>query len=249
MRPLVVLPTYQEAANIATVLRRLRAVMPAARLLVVDDGSPDGTAAMAEAVGAELGGIDVLRRTAKDGLGRAYLAGFAWGLERGFDVIVEMDADLQHDPSALPRLVAPVVSGTADLSVGSRYVPGGSIPKWPLPRRLLSRWGNRYAAAVLGLPLADSTSGFRAYRAEMLKTLALGHIRSGGYAFQIETAYRVARAGGQITEVPIEFVDRSRGSSKMSGRIVVEALVLVTLWGVRDRLRARRDRRRETASA
>jgi dolichol-phosphate mannosyltransferase len=238
MRALVVIPTYQEAANIANVLRRLRAAVPAADVLVVDDGSPDGTADLADATGRELGGIDVLRRAAKSGLGNAYRAGFALGLERGYEVMVEMDADLSHDPAALPALLHSVEDG-ADLAIGSRYVPGGSIPHWPLHRRALSRWGNRYAGMVLGLPVRDITAGYRAYRAEMLRAIELSTVRADGYGFQIEMAYRVARHHGRIVEVPIDFVDRTLGESKMSGRIIVEALMLVTWWGVRDRIRRR----------
>jgi dolichol-phosphate mannosyltransferase len=235
MRTLVVLPTYQESENIADVLRRLRAAVPAAEVLVVDDGSPDGTADVAKAVGHELGAVDVLRRPAKAGLGSAYRAGFVEGIGRGYDVLVEMDSDLSHDPAALPSLLREVEAG-ADLAIGSRYVPGGSIPRWSWSRRALSRWGNRYAAAALGLPVADATSGYRAYRAAAVAGIDLHTVRADGYGFQIEMAYRVARAGGTVVELPIEFVDRRRGTSKMSSRIVVEALVLVTWWAVRDRL-------------
>ena len=172
MRVLVVLPTYNEAENIDHVLRRIRAAMPDAGVLVVDDGSPDGTADLAEKLGDELGHIDVLRRTAKSGLGSAYRAGFAWGLERGWEAFVEMDADLSHEPEALPSLVAPLAEGV-DLVVGSRYVPGGSIPNWRWHRRLLSQGGNVYAALLLRLHVSDSTSGFRAYRADALRRIDL----------------------------------------------------------------------------
>ena len=234
-RVLVVLPTYQEAANIERVLWRIRAAVPDAMVLVVDDGSPDGTAELADVAGAELGSIAVLRRAGKAGLGDAYRAGFAWGLDHGFDVLIEMDADLSHDPGSLPSLVDAVRSG-ADLSIGSRYVEGGSAPGWAWHRKLLSRFGNRYAAAMLRLQVHDATSGFRAYRAEALREVGLDSVRADGYGFQIEMAYRVARNGGHITEVPISFVDREAGESKMSMRIVVEALILVTRWGVRLRL-------------
>jgi len=246
-----VVPTYNEADNIDEVLRRTRAALPDATVLVVDDGSPDGTAAAAEEAGRRLGSVQVLRRSAKQGLGPAYRAGFAWGLERGFEVLCEMDADLSHDPADLPRLVARVEAG-ADLAIGSRYVPGGSIPAWSWHRRALSRWGNRYAAAVLGLPVADATSGYRAYHRDRLKSLDASAFRAQGYGFQIETAYRISRAGGRIAEVPISFADRAVGESKMSWKIVAEALVLVTWWAVRDRLfhriraRAARDRRPAT---
>jgi dolichol-phosphate mannosyltransferase len=236
---LIVLPTYQEAANVATVLRRIRASVPAARILVVDDNSPDNTAALAEAVGAELGGIDILRRPGKAGLGSAYRAGMTWGIDQGFDILVEMDADLSHDPADLPRLLAGVEDG-ADLVIGSRYIPGGSIPAWSWSRRLLSRQGNRYAAALLDLPVTDATSGFRAYRASVLADVGLDHVRADGYGFQIEMVYRVQEAGGRVVELPICFSDRTLGHSKMSSRIVAEALLLVTWWGVRDRVIRRR---------
>ena len=239
MRPLVVLPTYQEADNIAEVLGRLRAAVPSADILVVDDSSPDDTAGVAKAAGHELGRVDVMVRAEKAGLGSAYRFGFTEGLARGYDVLVEMDSDLSHDPAALPSLLRVVREG-ADLAIGSRYVPGGSIPRWPLHRRSLSRWGNRYAAAVLGLDVRDSTSGFRAYRAEAVAGIDLDAVKADGYGFQIEMAYRLARAGGLVVEVPIQFADRERGTSKMSGRIIVEALVLVSWWGLRDRLLCRR---------
>ena len=229
------LPTYNEALNIAEVLTKVRAAVPDAEVLVVDDGSPDGTAELAEQLGAQLQQIEVLRRPEKAGLGSAYRAGFRIGLERGLDAMVEMDSDLSHDPAALPSLLAAIDDG-ADLVIGSRYVPGGSIPKWRLHRRLLSRWGNRYAAALLRLGVSDSTGGYRVYRATMLKAIDLDAVRADGYGFQIEMTYAVARAGGKIVEVPISFSDRLRGTSKMSGRIVVEAMVLVTWWGLRDRV-------------
>jgi len=232
VRVLIVLPTYNEAENIEHVLQRIRAAMPDAGVLVVDDGSPDGTADMAERLGTELGGISVLRRSAKSGLGSAYRAGFAWGLERGWEAFVEMDADLSHEPEALPDLVAPLSEGV-DLVIGSRYVPGGSIPNWRWHRRVLSQGGNIYAAVLLGLHVTDSTSGFRAYRAEALRRIDLGGVRAEGYGFQIEMAYRVLEHGGMVTEVPIRFVDRVEGKSKMSMAIVVEALLLVTWWALK----------------
>lgn len=240
-RPLVVLPTYQEADDIVTVLSRVRAAAPDAAVLVVDDGSPDGTADLAEAAAAELGSIGVLRRPGKSGLGSAYRDGFREGLARGASVLVEMDADLSHDPAELPRLIGPVQAGEADLVVGSRYVPGGSIPKWAWHRRALSRWGNRYAAAVLGIPVVDATSGFRAYSADLLRRIDLASVRADGYGFQIEMAYRAHQRGARIVEHPIAFSEREHGQSKMSSRIVVEALFLVTGWGIRDRLLGGRD--------
>lgn len=241
MAPLVVLPTYDEAGNIVEVLDRIRSALPEGHVLVVDDGSPDGTADLAEAEAEAHGAIDVMRRTEKAGLGSAYRAGFAWGLERGYDVLIEMDADLSHDPDDLPALVA--ATEYADLAIGSRRVPGGEMPDWSWHRSFLSRWGNRYSAGVLGLAVNDATSGFRAYRAETLKEIDLHSVQADGYTFQIEMAYEVVRQGGRVVEVPIIFRDRVRGTSKMSGRIVVEALALVTWWGVRDRV-LRRGRRR-----
>jgi dolichol-phosphate mannosyltransferase len=228
---LVVLPTYNESANIETVLRRVRQALPAASVLVVDDGSPDGTAEIAERIGKELGSVDILRRHEKSGLGSAYRAGFRWGLERGFDACVEMDSDLSHEPESLPDLVAPLAEGH-EVVIGSRYVPGGRIPNWAWHRRLLSRGGNIYASMLLGLGVADSTAGFRAYAASVLERIDLDAIRADGYGFQIEMTYASLGAGAAIAEVPIRFVDRVEGESKMSTFIVVEALGLVTWWGV-----------------
>ncbi|MEO8692248.1 MAG: polyprenol monophosphomannose synthase [Acidimicrobiales bacterium] len=241
MRTLVVLPTFDEAKNIEEVLRRLRAALPDATVLIVDDGSPDGTADIAQGLAGELGPIDVLRRAKKSGLGSAYREGFRIGIDRGFEALVEMDSDLSHDPAALPSLLAPL-EDEADIGlvVGSRYIPGGSIPNWSLHRRLLSEWGNRYAALMLGLKVRDSTSGFRAYRADAVAKIDLANIRADGYGFQIEMAYVIARSGWRVVERPIAFVDRVRGTSKMSSHIVVEALWLVTWWSLRDRVLKRR---------
>ena len=239
MRVLVVIPTYNEAENIAEVVRLVRAAVPDAHVLVVDDNSPDGTADLVADMADGDGRVHLLRRPGKAGLGAAYRAGFAWGRAEGFDVMVEMDADLSHDPSALPSLLAAVDDG-ADLAIGSRYVPGGSIPDWAWHRKALSRWGNRYVGAMLQLGVADATAGYRAYRATMLDRLDLASIRADGYGFQIEMTYRTAGKGGRIVEVPIAFTDRTRGTSKMSGRIIAEALLLVTRWGVSDRLRRRK---------
>jgi len=235
MRSLVVIPTFNEATNVTTVIERVRAALPAAHVLIVDDGSPDGTADLAEAAGAEQGQVEVLRRPGKAGLGSAYRAGFSHGLAQGFDTLVEMDADLSHDPADLPRLVGAVESG-ASLAIGSRYVPGGSTPSWPFLRRMLSRWGNRYAGLVLGLPVRDATAGFRAYGAASLAAIQYETTRADGYGFQVEMAYRVHTVGGTIVELPISFTDRVRGTSKMSSRIVVEAMLLVTWWSIRDRV-------------
>ena len=235
MRTLVVLPTYQEAANVAIVLERLRELVPEAHVLVVDDNSPDGTADIAGAVATRAGGIEVLRRPGKSGLRTAYCAGFSLALSQGYGVVVQMDADLSHDPAALPELLDALDTGV-DLVLGSRYVPRGEIPDWSRWRRALSRWGNRYAATVLGLDVLDATSGFRVYRADALRRIDLASLRAEGYAFQIEMTYRLAAGGGTIVERPIRFTERAQGSSKLSARIIGEALVLVTWWGGRDRL-------------
>jgi dolichol-phosphate mannosyltransferase len=238
MRTLVVVPTYCEADNISELLQRVRFAMPDADVLVVDDGSPDGTADLARRLGQDAGQITVLDRPRKMGLGAAYRAGFAVGLERGYDVLVEMDADLSHDPAALPLLVD-AVNGGAALAIGSRYAEGGSIPNWTRRRRWLSRWGNRYAAFALGISIRDATSGFRAYAADALRRAGYERTRANGYAFQIELTRRVARTGA-IVEIPIVFSDRTRGESKMSLKITSEAMLLVTGWGLADRVRGRR---------
>lgn len=235
MRVIVVVPTYEEAENIGELLTRLRAAVPAADVLVVDDASPDGTAAIVEREGARLGGIQVLSRDRKGGLGAAYRAGFTRALEGGYDVIVQMDADLSHDPAAVPAFLEAVAAG-ADIAVGSRYVPGGAIPNWPPYRRGLSRFGNRYATAMLGLGIHDATSGFRAYTVDALRGIDVVGTITTGYGFQIELANRAARAGYRMVEVPIVFRDRVRGTSKMSLAIVGEALWAVTRWGVGQRL-------------
>jgi dolichol-phosphate mannosyltransferase len=236
MRVLVLVPTYNEIENIDQVLRLTRDVLPDADVLVVDDGSPDGTADRAEKLDVDLGRIDVLRRGGKSGLGSAYRAGFRVGLARGYDVMIEMDADLSHDPAVLPDLVA-AVEGGADLAIGSRYVRGGSAPDWSAGRRAISRVGCLYARAMLGLSVRDATAGFRAYRADTIRTIPLDDIRADGYGFQVEMVYLVQQRGGTIVEIPITFRDRERGHSKMSARIVAEALLLVTRWGIRDRVR------------
>ncbi len=242
-RVLVVTPTYIEAENIEEFLRRARAAVPDADVLVVDDNRPDGTADIAERVGAELGRVEVLRRPRKAGLGTAYRAGFTVGIERGYDLLVQIDADLSHDPAALPTLLRELDQG-ADLAIGSRYVAGGSIPHWPWFRRALSRYGNLYASFVLGTGIADGTSGYRAYPADTLKAIDYASTRAKGYGFQVETAYRVWQWGGRIAEVPIIFTDRERGHSKMTWRIAVEELSLFTWWGARDRWKRYRRRAR-----
>jgi dolichol-phosphate mannosyltransferase len=239
----VTIPTYNESENIDIIVSRIRAAVPGVQILVVDDNSPDGTADKADALGAELGGIEVLRRPRKLGLGSAYRAGHAIGIARGYDVMIQIDADLSHNPDDLPRLLDAIDRG-ADLAVGSRYVPGGTVPNWPKHRLALSVWGNRYAAFCLGMKVKDSTAGYRAYRADILNRIGFEETTADGYGFQIEMTYRVRNAGGTIEEVPIAFTDRVRGNSKMSWRIVVEAMLLVTWWGVRDRIFRRRRRPR-----
>lgn len=241
MRPLVILPTYNEAENIVETLEKTRESAPEADVLIVDDGSPDGTADIAEDWGREHGGVNVLRRAKKSGLGSAYRAGFTEGLKEGYDILIEMDSDGQHDPAALPSLIHAVEDGVS-LAIGSRYVPGGSIPNWKWHRKALSRWGNRYAGLVLALEVRDATAGFRAYSADALSKIELDTIKADGYGFQIEMAYVVKQNGGRIAEIPISFVDRVRGESKMSWRIPAEALILVTWWGLRDRVFRRRSR-------
>ena len=247
MKPLVVLPTYNEAENILIVLGLVREHVPDAEVLVVDDGSPDGTADQAEILGKELGSIEVMRRAGKSGLGSAYRAGFRWGLDHGFDACIEMDADLSHEPEALPDLVAPLADGK-ELVIGSRYIPGGVIPNWAWHRRLLSRGGNLYASTLLGLGVSDATAGFRCYAASLLERLDLDAVRAEGYGFQIEMTYESRKVGATILEVPIRFVDRVEGESKMSTFIVVEALGLVTLWGI-ERLWGGLRRSRQVAHA
>ena len=237
MRTLVITPTYDEADNIEEWLRRTRAAVPDADILVVDDNSPDGTAAVADRVAGEVGRIRILRRPGKEGLGVAYRAGLGVGLEQGYDVVCHLDADLSHDPAVLPTLIDRLDAEHADLVIGSRYVTDGSIPHWPWFRRALSRVGNFYAGLVLGTSVRDNTSGYRVYRAEILKDIDYASTRAKGYGFMIETAYRVWQRDGKIVESPIAFTDRVRGYSKMTLTVAAEELLLVTWWGVRDRTR------------
>jgi dolichol-phosphate mannosyltransferase len=246
MRTLIIIPTYLEAENIAEVLRRVRMSVPDGDVLVVDDNSPDGTAELAKTTSAEIGQIEVLVQPGKGGLGVAYRAGFAHGFTNGYDVVVQMDADFSHDPAALPELLCEIAAG-ADVAIGSRYVAGGRIPDWPKTRRVLSRVGNFYASTVLGMKVHDTTSGFRAYRADVLATVESEATRATGYGFQVELAYRAHRLGARIVEVPITFNDRVRGVSKMSWHIIGEAMSLVTWWGLRDRV-LRRGRRSTTVT-
>ncbi len=235
VRSLVIIPTVDEGENLRELLPRVRAAAPDADILIVDGASEDGTPEVAEELGRQLGQITVLRQEVRNGLGGAYRAGFAQGLALGYDVLVEMDADLSHDPVELPALLDAATRG-ARLAIGSRYVPGGGVPDWPLPRLLLSRWGNRYVNAVLGLHVRDATAGYRAFRADTLREIDYESSRANGYAFQVELAYRVARTGHGIVELPITFHDRTVGTSKMSSRIVGEALVLVTGMAIRTRV-------------
>jgi glycosyltransferase involved in cell wall biosynthesis len=239
VRTLVVLPTYEEATNITEALARVRAAVPDADVLVVDDSSPDGTADIAKVAAAELGRVEIAVRPGKTGLGNAYRHGFEVALRGSYDAIVMMDADLSWEESAIPELLAGLDRG-ADMVIGSRYVPGGSIPHWPWHRRAMSRYGNRYACVVLGLPISDATSGFRAVKTSALKLFDVFATRSRGYGFMIEMAYRVHRAGARMSEVPVTFVDRVRGESKLSLGVAVEELALATGWGLRDLLMRRR---------
>lgn len=231
---LVVIPTYEEADNVGPITARLRAAVPSAQLLIVDDASPDGTGRIADGLATVDTQVHVLHRADKRGLGAAYLAGFGWARRHGFDVVVEMDADGSHAPEELPRLLEALQE--ADLVLGSRWVSGGTVRNWPRSRMLLSRAANTYARLALRLPLRDSTAGFRAYRRRVLDSLPLDEVSSQGYCFQIDLAWRAWLAGFEVVEVPITFTEREHGRSKMSRRIVVEALRLVTYWGLRSRL-------------
>jgi len=238
VRVTVVVPTYDEAENIETLVAGIHAAVPEAGILVVDDNSPDGTAELAE----RLCGVEVLRRPGKAGLGSAYRAGFRVAIDGGAGVVVQMDADMSHDPSALPALVA-IVDHGADVAIGSRYVPGGRTENWPWQRQALSRWGNRYVAGVLGLAVNDATAGYRAYSAGALERMTFETVQADGYGFQVEMTDRIVRIGGKVVEFPITFRDRTHGQSKMSGNIVSEAFILVLKLWAQD-LRGRRRRRR-----
>ena len=234
MRTLVVTPTYLEAENITEFLTRLRAAVPEADVLVVDDNSPDGTGDLAEKAAADLGQITVMHRPAKSGLGVAYRAGFAWGLERDYEVLVQIDADLSHDPAVLPTLLE-ALDGGADLVIGSRYVPGGRVVNWPWHRQLLSRGGNVYTRLLLGMPVRDATAGYRVFRRTTLERIHLDEVVSLGYVFQADLAFRAVRAGLRVVEVPIDFVEREIGESKMSPQVAAESLKRITRWGLSER--------------
>ena len=233
-RVLVCIPTYDEASTLPDTVARLRRAVPDADVLVLDDASPDGTGAIADAIAAGDPAVHVEHRAGKAGLGAAYVAGFGWGLGHGYDTLVEMDADGSHQPEDLPRLLSALRG--SDVVLGSRWVEGGEVRNWPASRLLLSRGGNAYTRLVLGLPLADATGGFRAYRRQVLEKLPLGDVASQGYCFQVDLIWQAVRAGFTVVEVPITFVERTAGYSKMSRAIVVEALLRVTRWGVSDRL-------------
>ena len=232
----IVVPTYDEVENVPHLMTRLTANVIGAHVLVVDDASPDGTAVVARNAGAE-----VLERSGKLGLGAAYRDGFATALARGARCVVQMDADLSHDPAYLPELLSAVFAG-ADAAIGSRYVPGGDCVEWPRLRRFLSRWGNRYAAGMLGLAVNDATSGYRAYSADVLRRMDVASVRADGYGFQVEMTHRLVRTGGRVVEIPIVFRDRQRGTSKLSYRIIGEAFRLVTQLAVHELRRGHRRR-------
>ncbi|MER5443105.1 polyprenol monophosphomannose synthase [Streptomyces sp. NPDC002790] len=227
---LVIIPTYNEVENIKSVVGRVRESVPAAHVLIADDNSPDGTGKLADELVADDEQVHVLHRTGKEGLGAAYLAGFAWGMEHGYGVLVEMDADGSHQPEELPRLLTALKG--ADLVLGSRWVPGGRIVNWPKSRQFISRGGSTYSRLLLDVPIRDVTGGYRAFRRETLEGLGLDEVASQGYCFQVDLARRAVRQGYHVVEVPITFVERERGDSKMSKDIVVEALWRVTTWGV-----------------
>ncbi|MGX1268697.1 polyprenol monophosphomannose synthase [Streptomyces phaeoluteigriseus] len=231
---LVIIPTFNEAENIKSIVGRVREAVPEAHVLVADDNSPDGTGKLADELAATDDQVQVLHRKGKEGLGAAYLAGFRWGMEHGYGVLVEMDADGSHQPEELPRLLTALKG--ADLVLGSRWVPGGRVVNWPRSREIISRGGSLYSRLALDLPLRDITGGYRAFRRETLEGLGLDEVASQGYCFQVDLARRAVKAGYHVVEVPITFVERELGDSKMSRDILVEALWRVTAWGVGERV-------------
>ena len=230
----VLIPTYNERENLAPMVARLRAAVPEADVLVLDDNSPDGTGAVADRLAGDDDQVRVLHRKTKEGLGAAYLAGFAWALDKGYDVLVEMDADGSHEPEQLRSLLVALVD--ADVVLGSRWVPGGSVVNWPIHRKALSLGGNVYTRVLLGMPIGDATGGFRAYRASALRSMDLHDVASAGYCFQVDLVWRAVRRGLSVVEVPITFVERTVGDSKMSEGIVRESLRNITMWGASYRL-------------
>lgn len=237
-KTLVLMPTYNESESLQTTIAALFEHNPDVFLLVIDDNSPDGTGAIADEVAKIDPRVSVLHRQGKEGLGRAYLAGFEWGMEKDFRLLVEMDADGSHRAQDLPKLLA--AADGADLVIGSRWVRGGAVKNWPKSRQAISRLGNLYARIALRCEVRDLTAGFRVYRAEVLKSLPLSEIRAQGYGFQVELAWRTLRAGFRVREVPIVFVERAEGQSKMNSRIVIEALLLTTWWGLRSLIAGKR---------
>lgn len=229
----MVVPTFNEAENLAWIVGRLRLAQPTLDVLVVDDGSPDGTGRIADELAAEDPQVHVLHRTAKGGLGAAYLAGFDWAITAGYDVIGEMDADGSHQPEQLHRLLAGLAD--ADLVIGSRWIPGGSVVNWPWQREALSRGGNLYVRILLGISVRDATAGYRLFRRTTLEKIRLQEVKSTGYVFQTDMVTRTLRGGMTVREVPIEFVERVRGESKMSGQVAIESLKRITAWGLRER--------------
>ncbi len=248
METVVVIPTYNEAGNIERLLPAVHESVPTARVMVLDDDSPDGTADLVEKVAAELETslFTVVRRAGKRGLGAAYRDGFLAALDSGAECVVQMDADLSHDPAYLPALLAAVQHG-ADTAIGSRYVPGGDVEDWPRMRRVLSRWGNRYAAGMLGLAINDATSGFRAYGAPILRKMDVGTVTADGYGFQVEMTHRLVRCGGRVVEIPILFHDRTVGESKLDKDIISEAFGLVNTLAIHDLMDSARRRKERRA--
>lgn len=234
-RVVVIIPTYNEKENLPVIVGRLRAAVPGVDVLIADDNSPDGTGQIADELAADDSRISVMHRAGKQGLGAAYLAGFAWAIDKGYDAVVEMDADGSHQPEQLPRLLKALED--ADLVLGSRWVPGGAVENWPKSREFLSRGGSAYTRIALGIDVHDATGGYRAFRTSALQALDLQSVQSQGYCFQIDLAWRALRAGLSIREVPITFVEREVGQSKMSNKIVAEALWRVTSWGASHRFR------------
>ncbi|WP_405717929.1 polyprenol monophosphomannose synthase [Streptomyces sp. NBC_01537] len=230
---LVIIPTYNEADNIKPIVARVRSAVPDAHILVADDNSPDGTGKLADEIAIGDDTVHVLHRKGKEGLGAAYLAGFRWGIEHGYGVLVEMDADGSHQPEELPRLLTALKG--ADLVLGSRWIPGGRVVNWPKSREFISRGGSTYSRILLDVPIRDVTGGYRAFRKETLEGLGMDEVASAGYCFQVDLAWRAVKAGFHVVEVPITFVERERGDSKMSRNIIVEALWRVTGWGITSR--------------
>jgi dolichol-phosphate mannosyltransferase len=233
-RVLVVIPTYNEAENVGPITARIRAAVPSAHILIADDNSPDGTGQISDDLAATDDHLHVLHRTGKEGLGAAYIAGFHWGLDAGYDVLIEHDADGSHQPEFLPAILERLQ--TADVVKGSRYVPGGATEGWPLRRELLSRGGNLWTRMWLGLPVKDATGGLAAWRADTLRGIDLAAVEAAGYGFQVDLIWRAVRGGYRVAEVPITFVERELGDSKMSTAIVLEAMLLTTRWGINYRL-------------